>query len=91
MVALWIITVHLEKAKVVRYNEAYYYLKHKYETISATLKAFYYAVTNQKNEKYFRKTGDVYFLSPEGQKIVEGWIVGKPLNFSDDTENNVEE
>lgn len=87
MLALWIITVHLKKENAVRWNDAYYYFKEKYTTISATTNGFRKALTKPVNEKYFAKTGELFYLTPEGDKVVEAWIAGKPVNTSREEES----
>lgn len=84
LLSLWILTVHLKKADAVRWNYAYYYLKEKFTTISVEPESFSRAISKSINDNYFRKTGDSYFLSSEGQQKVEGWIAGKPIESSDD-------
>ena len=84
LVSFWILTVHLKKANAIRWNDAYYYFKEKFITISGEPESFNRAISKPINDKYFRKTGDLYFLSSEGQQKVEGWIAGKPIESSDD-------
>lgn len=84
LVSFWILTVSLKKAEAVRWNDAYYYFKEKFTTISVEADSFSRAIAKPANDKYFRKTGELYFLSLDGQQKVEGWIAGKPIDSSDD-------
>lgn len=84
MVSLWIITVHLHKAEAVRWNDAYYYFQEKFKTISASSESFSRAMASPSHSKYFRKSGDLYFLTSEGQAKVEGWIAGNPFDSTID-------
>ncbi|MBV8855813.1 MAG: zinc ribbon domain-containing protein [Acidobacteria bacterium] len=84
LVALWIITVHLKKAEAVRWNHAYYYYKEKYKAISATPNAFRKSLGRKINEKYFKKSGEEFYLTSDGRKQVEGWIAGKPIEKTAD-------
>lgn len=79
LLSMWIIAIHLKKPEAIRWNEAYDYLTEKYKAISATSSAFSKAMASQVNELYFRKSGDLYFLTPEGQKKVETWVDGSPV------------
>ena len=90
LIALWIITVHLNKAEAVRWNDAYYYFQEKFKTISASQASFNRAMANPTNEKYFRKNGELFFLTSEGQKKVEDWIAGKPFDGSSDADVDVD-
>lgn len=74
MLALWMITVPLQKAEAVRWNEAYYFLTKKFQTVSATAEAFSNAVSSEHNQNYFRRSGEAYFLSSEAQQKVQEWI-----------------
>ncbi len=91
LVALYIIIVYLKKEKAIRWNDAYYYLKEKFETISVSAQSFKSAISKLSNEKYFRKSGELYYLTSEGQQIVEAWISGKPLDSLIDVENNMDD
>lgn len=91
MVALWITTVHLKKANAVRWNEAYYFFKEKYKTISATGQGFSRAMANPNNAKYFRESDELYFLSSEGQRKVEDWLAGKPFGSSSEAEDETDD
>lgn len=82
MVSLWIITIHLKKANAVRWNDAYYFFKEKFQTIAATPEAFSLAMRNEANEKYFRQSDEMFFLASDGVKKVEEWIGGKPVSSS---------
>lgn len=84
LVSLWILTVHLKKAEAVRWNDAYYYFKEKFTTLSVKTDAFNRALAKPENDKYFRKAGELYYLTSEGQQKVEDWIAGKPIESSDD-------
>ena len=90
LIALWIITVHLNKAEAVRWNDAYYYFQEKFKTISASQASFNRSMANPTNEKYFRKNGELFFLTSEGQKKVEDWIAGKPFDGSSDADVDVD-
>ncbi|PSB07923.1 hypothetical protein C7B69_23105 [filamentous cyanobacterium Phorm 46] len=87
MVSLWIVIHQLQKAQTVSWNDAYYFFKEKFQTISVTSQAFSRAMGSPKNTKYFRKSGEQYFLSSEGQRIVESWIAGAPLESVNETED----
>jgi hypothetical protein len=87
MVALWLVTVHLNKAKAVRWNDVYYFFKEKFETISVTPQSFSRAMESPQNTKYFRQSGELYFLSSEGQQKVEKWIAGQSFESSGETED----
>jgi hypothetical protein len=77
LLALWILTAHLKKVETVRWIDAYYYLKEKYPTITASSLAFSRAMANDANSKYIRASeDDKFFLTPEGQTLVESWING---------------
>lgn len=89
MVALWIINIHLKKANAVRWNDAYYFFKEKFETISVSAQAFSRAMASSKNTKYFRQSGDQYFLTTEGQQKVEEWVAGHPFGSSIEAEDVV--
>lgn len=91
MVSLWIITVHLKKVKAVRWNDAYYFFKGKYKTISATPQGFSRAMANFNNAKYFRESDELYFLSSEGQRKVEDWRAGKPFESSSEAEDDTDD
>jgi hypothetical protein len=84
LVSIWIITVHLKKAEAVRWNDAYYYYKERFKAISATPNAFSKALGRKINEKYFKKSGEQFYLTSEGRKQVEGWIAGKPIEKTAD-------
>ncbi|MEP6487563.1 zinc ribbon domain-containing protein [Microcoleus vaginatus GB2-A3] len=87
MVSLWIIIHKLEKAKTVSCSQAYLFFKEKFETISVTSQAFRLAMSNSKNTNYFRPSGTQYFLTPEGERKVESWVAGEPLESGNDTED----
>ncbi|MCL1471075.1 hypothetical protein LAY57_10365 [Argonema antarcticum A004/B2] len=91
LVALWIITVHLKKEQAIRWNDGYYYLKDKFKTISVEAESFSRAMSKQTNEKYFRRSGELYYLTSQGQQIVEGWINGKPIDSLIDVENDMDD
>ena len=74
LLSIWAITVQLKKAAAVHHGEAYFYLKQKFQAISATPEAFSAAVRSEFNKKFFRVSEDKLFLSDEAKKIVEGWI-----------------
>ncbi len=86
LLALWLLTIKLHKGQTVRWNEAYCYLKTKYQNMSATPQAFSKAIRNTNNGKYVRTSDDRYFLSEEGQKKVEGWVSGQPVTATDEKE-----
>ena len=88
LVSLWLLTIKLRKANAIRWNDAYYYFKEKFTTISVEAISFSRAISKPINEKYFRKTGDLYFLSSEGHQKVEGWLAGKPIDSSDGFEED---
>ncbi|MEG4395614.1 zinc ribbon domain-containing protein [Microcoleus sp. BROC3] len=87
MISLWIIIDLLGNAKAVRCNDAYYFFKQKFETISVSAQAFIRAMRSSKNTKYFRSTGDQYYLTSEGKQTVESWIAGDPLESDNETED----
>jgi len=87
MVSLWIIIHKLEKAKAVSSSQAYLFFKEKFETISVTSQTFRLAMSNSKNTNYFRPSGTQYFLTPEGERKVESWVAGEPLESGNDTED----
>ncbi|MEG4040812.1 zinc ribbon domain-containing protein [Microcoleus sp. S11D4] len=87
MVSLWIIIDQLENAKAVRCNDAYYFFKQKFETISVSAQVFSRAMKSPKNMKYFRSSGDQYYLTSEGKQTVESWVNGKPLELGNETED----
>lgn len=87
MVALFIIIHQLQKDKAVRWNDAYYFFKEKFKTISVKPEAFSRAMASSKNTKYFRHSEDQYFLTSEGQRRVESWIAGDPLESDNETED----
>lgn len=77
LLALWILTVHLKKANALLWNEAITYLLKKYDTLSVTSESARKAFIAKDNENVFQKNAeDQYFLSIDGQKLVEGWIDG---------------
>lgn len=78
LLALWIITVKLEKTKASYIHLFMEYLNKKFTTISVTSPAVNKALTvSKESEKYFQKTSDgKYFLSTVGQQLVEEWING---------------
>ncbi len=90
MVSLWIVIHQLGKAQAVSWNDAYYFFKEKFQTISVTSQAFSRAMGSSKNTKYFRKSGDQYFLTSEGQRTVESWIAGNPLESVNETEDETD-
>lgn len=87
MVALFIIIHQLQKAQAVSWNDAYYFFKEKFQTISVTSQAFSRAMANPNNTKYFRQSGAQYFLTSEGQQTVKSWIAGDPLESHNETED----
>lgn len=82
LLGFWIITFHLKKAKAIKWNEVIHYLTKKFETVKVEGHSFSKSIS--KNEKFFTKTSEgAYYLTPDGQRIVEGWISGKaPLKVS---------
>ena len=77
LVGIFITTISLEKKKAIKWNEAMHYLKSKYTTLAVTPEAFKRALNSKENEKLFQRTNDdEYFLSTDGQKLVENWISG---------------
>lgn len=87
LVSLWILTVHLNKAEAIRWNDAYYYFREKFTTLSVKTDAFSRALSKPENDKYFRKAGELFYLTSEGQQKVEGWVAGDPINSSNDLED----
>lgn len=79
LLSIWIITVDLQKAQAIHWNEAHLYLKEKFQAISASAEAFSAAVRSDNNKEYFRTSGELLFLSPEGKSKVEGWIAGNSV------------
>ncbi|WP_375443733.1 hypothetical protein [uncultured Fibrella sp.] len=78
LLAYWIITVHLKKANSIKWNEAMFYLTSKYDTTSVTGNSFSKAMSSKEAEKFFNKSGEgLYYLTTDGQKLVESWIDGK--------------
>jgi hypothetical protein len=87
LVSLWILTTHLNKAEAVRWNDAYYYFREKFTTLSVQTDAFSRALSKPENDRYFRKAGELFYLTSEGQQKVEGWVAGDPINSSNDLED----
>lgn len=78
LISIWLITVHLKKAKAITWYQAMHYLKAKFTTIGVTSNAFRKAIMSKDNEKYFQCNSDEeYFLSTDAQAIVEKWISGE--------------
>lgn len=88
LVSLWAITTKLGKTKAVASPAAYSYLKKKFTTVSVTPEAFASALTKGKGcEKWFQKNNDNgFFLSTDGQKLVEDWISGATKVKKEETE-----
>jgi hypothetical protein len=84
LVSLWILTVHLSEAEAVRWNDAYYYFKEKFTTLSVKPETFSRALSKSENGRYFQKAGELFYLTSEGQQKVESWIAGAPISASDD-------
>jgi hypothetical protein len=61
------------------------YFKEKFTTLSVKTDAFKEALAKSQNSGYFRKTGDLYYLTPEGQQKVESWLAGMPINCLDES------
>ena len=76
LLAFWLIIDYLKKGDCFRWNEAYEFLKAKYQAISASPETFSKAVKSASNSKYFRESGEAYFLTPEAKTTVENWIAG---------------
>lgn len=78
LLALWTLTVNLNKVKAAPIYLLLYYLNKKFTTISVTQVAVSKSITQSKEaDKYFQKNSDgEYFLSPAEQKLVEEWISG---------------
>lgn len=75
LLALWIITVSLKKAQTVRRMDAYYYLKEKFPTITVSSQSFSRAMSNPNFDNLMKGSDDdKYYLTPDGQKLVESWI-----------------
>lgn len=91
MVALWVTTIYLKKAEAVRWNDAYYFFKEKFKTISATPQGFSRALSNPNNKKYFGQSGELYFLTSEGKRKVEEWIAGKPFESPSEVEDDTDD
>lgn len=89
MVSLWIIIHQLGNAKAVRCNDAYYFFKQKFETISVSALVFSRAMRSSKNTKYFRSSGEQYYLTSEGERKVESWVAGEPLELGNETEDEI--
>ncbi|MBD2094265.1 zinc ribbon domain-containing protein [Trichocoleus sp. FACHB-591] len=89
LVSLWLLTVHLNKVQAVRSNDAYYYFKEKFKTISVKAETFKEALFKPSNSRYFRKTEDSFFLTSKGQQIVEAWTTGAPIGATDISEDEV--
>lgn len=76
LVGIWILTIHLEKEKAVRWIDVYRYLKEKFTTIKATPNAFTIALSKSTSTKYIVKTDDKLYLNSDGKNLVEKWIAG---------------
>jgi len=76
LLAYWLLITHLKKGEGFRWNEAFEYLKTRYQTISVTSNAFSRAVTRDEEGKLFRKNGEAYFLSSDAITVVEKWVSG---------------
>jgi hypothetical protein len=71
--ALWLITEKVKTANNAKANEAYNYIKHKFENIPITQKQFTDALSKG-NGKNFKKAGAQWFLTPDGQKVIEALV-----------------
>lgn len=91
MVALWVITIYLKKLEAVRWNDAYYFFKEKFKTISATSQGFSRAMSNPNNKNYFGQSGELYFLTSEAKRKVEEWIAGKPFESASEVEDDTDD
>jgi len=76
LLAFWLLITHLKKGESFRWNEAYEYLKALPIAVSASPETFSKAVRSENNKDYFRESGEAYFLSPEANAKVDGWIAG---------------
>lgn len=77
LLALWILTIHLKKQETVRRLDAYYYLKSKYPSVSASSSNFSRAMSSSAAKKFIKASDDdKYYLTTDGQTLVENWING---------------
>ena len=77
LLGLWIITKYLKKAEALLWNEVMHYLKNKYKELIPSPEAVSKAFSSKDNAEYFKKNNDgQYFLSPEGENLVRGWVDG---------------
>ncbi len=82
--AFWLLITHLKKGESFRWNEAYEYLKALPIAVSASPETFSKAVKSESNKEFFRESGEAYFLSPEANAKVDGWIAGTSKPGSSD-------
>ena len=77
LLSLWIITLHLKKQETVRRIDAYHYLKTKYPKVSSSSSNFSRSMSRSSAKKYMKASDDgKYYLTTDGQKLVESWIDG---------------
>lgn len=76
LLALYDITKELKTENAVKPGLAYEFLVKKYETVSVNQSNFTKALANTKeSSKYFSRTSEgLYYLTPEAESVVEGWL-----------------
>jgi hypothetical protein len=76
LLALYDITKELKAQEAVKPGTVYEYLVKRYKTISVSKDNFSKALTNARDYgKYFSRTSEgLYFLSPEAETLVAGWL-----------------
>lgn len=83
LIALWIITIHLGKTDKIYWNQTYYFLKEKYDNFRVQKNVFR-STMSKYSKSYFGKNDGKYYLTQQGQKLVEGWIAGNPIEDEED-------
>jgi hypothetical protein len=83
VIGLWIITVHLRKTEKIYWNEVYHFLKEKYLNFRVQSDVFR-TTMSKRGKSYFGKNDGKYYLTQQGQKLVEGWIAGNPIEDEED-------
>jgi len=76
LLSLYDLTKELKIQDAVKPGLAYEYLVKRYKTISVSKDNFSKVLTNTRDYgKYFSRTSEgLYYLSPEAESLVEGWI-----------------
>jgi hypothetical protein len=88
MLALWSLTVELKVIKAAKPGLLYMYLTQKHTTISGKQNSFMNALAHKRNKKIFqRNAAGEYYLTPEAEKQIESWRVGKTSSIIQDDED----